>query len=168
MRYRLLVRALLVVAMLAACAPTIDGPLEHQRTTDRSDAIRLEAQLAALPGVVRAEVMLRRPAADPLAVTAPSPAGASLVVIVDDKADKVAIAKVARELAHAVAPEVDPAIVVEVGAFRPKLAKVGPFTVEAKSKGPLRAALAIALATIALLAGWIALRQRAPRRPRGR
>ncbi|HSK02488.1 MAG TPA: hypothetical protein VK932_14645, partial [Kofleriaceae bacterium] len=66
-----------------------------------------------------------------------------------------------RAIARAIAPEVAaPAIVVEAGARRPRLASVGPFTVEAASQAPLRAALAAALALIAALAAWIALGQR--------
>lgn len=84
-------------------------------------------------------------------------------MIVDDRADRDAIGKAARTLAHVAAPGVEPAIVVEVGAVRPELAKVGPFTVEARSKGPLRAALAIALGVILALAAWLALTARGRR-----
>ena len=59
--------------LLVACAPVVDGPVEKQLATDRSDGDRLAAQLSALPGVVRSEVMLRRPVRDPLGV---EPAGA--------------------------------------------------------------------------------------------
>ncbi|HWU85687.1 MAG TPA: hypothetical protein VN253_00320, partial [Kofleriaceae bacterium] len=122
---------------------------------------RLAAQLAAIPGVVRAEVVLRRGIRDPLAAPAadssiPAAAGASIVVIIDDGADPAAISSTAGSLLRALAPELQPAIVVEVGAPRPHLAKVGPFTVEAASRTPLRAALAAALALIVALAGWIA------------
>ncbi|MGN6109270.1 MAG: hypothetical protein ACTHU0_29455, partial [Kofleriaceae bacterium] len=119
---------------------------------------RLEAQLAALPGVVRAGVELRRPIRDPLApaVSAPAAPAASVVVIVDDRADRAAIAAAARTLVQPFAPAAPPAIVVEVGAIRPELARVGPFTVERGSKAALQATLAIALAAIAALAGWLA------------
>lgn len=150
-------RAALALA-LAACAPTITGPAERQRALDREDGARLAAQLAALPGVVRAEAVIRRPARDPLAPGSPTaapPAAASLAITVDDRADRAAIAGAARTLARALAPEAAPAIVVEVGAIRPRLAKVGPFTVEAASQAPLKAALAAALALIAALASWI-------------
>jgi len=150
------VRPWILALVLAACAPTVDGPVERQRAADLADG----DQLAALPGVVQAKVLLRHAARDPLATTAPSPAGASLVVIVDDQADRVAVADAARQLANAAAPELAPTIIVEVGASRPTLAKVGPFTVEAASKGPLRAVLGISLAVIAVLAGWIAWRER--------
>ncbi|MBS1122221.1 MAG: hypothetical protein H6Q90_4449 [Deltaproteobacteria bacterium] len=153
-------RPWILALVLAACAPTVDGPVERQRAADLADGDQLAAQLAALPGVVQAKVLLRHAARDPLATTAPSPAGASLVVIVDDQADRVAVADAARQLANAAAPELAPTIIVEVGASRPTLAKVGPFTVEAASKGPLRAVLGISLAVIAVLAGWIAWRER--------
>jgi hypothetical protein len=154
--------ALLVVVVAAACAPAVDGPTERQRAGDRADAARLTAQLDALPGVVRAEVLLRRPVRDPLAPTLPpaaSPA-CSIVVIVDDKADREAIARAARALALIAAPGLEPVLVVELGATRPELAKLGPFTVEASSRGPLRAAIGIALALILALASWIAWRER--------
>ena len=153
-----------IALMLAACAPTVDGPADRQRTVDREDADRLAAQLGTLPGAVRASATLHRAVRDPLAVTPPSPSSAAVLVIVDDRADRAATARAATELTRAAAPEIErPVILVEVGAVRPTLAKVGPFTVEAASRGPLRAALAIALALVALLAGWIALRERARR-----
>ncbi len=152
-------RALLVLA-LAACAPQLDGPIEHQRALDRDDAARLAAQLAELPGAVRADVTLHRPVTDPL-TRQTAPAGGAIGIVVDDRADRAAITDAARRLARATAPEIpDPAIAVEVGATRPELARVGPFTVEAGSKHGLVAALAAALAVIALLAGWIAYRER--------
>ena len=170
-------RRLLAFAIaLAACAPTVDGPAERQRALDREDGARLAVQLSALPGVLRAEAVIRRPARDPFArapaasattasatASVTASATASVVVTVDDLADRAAITAAARTLAAALAPRAAPAIVVEVGALRPRLAKVGPFTVEAGSRAPLRAALAAALALIAALAGWIgraALRQR--------
>jgi hypothetical protein len=159
--------ALAAAAALAACAPAVDGPAERQRALDREDGARLGAQISALPGVVRAEAVVRRPMPDPLApaaaprlpaTTAPAATApaASIAIIVDDRADRAAIAEAARTLARAIAPGAAPAVVVEVGAIRPRLARVGPFTVEAASQAPLRAALAAALALIAALAGWIA------------
>lgn len=167
--------ALAAAVALAACAPVVDGPAERQRALDREDGARLGAQVSALPGVVRAEAVVRRPIPDPLApaaraaaaLAAPAPApaaapapapapAASIAIIVDDRADRAAIAEAARTLARAIAPGAAPAVVVEIGAIRPRLAQVGPFTVEAASQAPLRAALAAALALIAALAGWIA------------
>jgi hypothetical protein len=152
----------IVVALaLAACAPTVDGPLEHQRTADREDADRLAAQLGALPGAVSAQVTLHRAAQDPLTTTPPAPPTGVALIIVDDAADRAALERTAATLFAASAPEVPhPAIVIEIGAHRPQLASVGPFTVEAGSKGPLRAALAVALGAIALLASWIAFNAR--------
>jgi type III secretory pathway lipoprotein EscJ len=145
---------------LAACAPTIDGPVEHQRTVDRADADHLAVQLAQLPGAVRAEVTLHRPVVDPL-TEATTPPSAAILVVVDDKADRRAITRSAIALARGTAPEIpEPEIVVELGATRPTLASVGPFTVEARSKSRLTALLAAAFALIAALAGWIAWRER--------
>jgi hypothetical protein len=161
--------AVIAAAALAAgaCAPAVDGPAERQRALDREDGVRLGAQLAALPGVLRAEVVIRRPARDPLAPAAPAaPPTASIAIAADDGADRAALAAAARTLARALVPEAAPAIVVEVGARRPRLAEVGPFTVEAGSREPLRAALAAALALIAALAGWIGWRELGQRRGR--
>jgi hypothetical protein len=153
----------LATVALAACAPTVDGPLETQRAVDRSDADRLSKQLEQLPGAVNAEVTLHRPFVDPLApaAQASTPGGAAILIVVDDRADRAAIERAAATLARATAPEVGaPAIVVEVGATRPALAQVGPFTVEAGSRGRLVAALACAFAAVAALAGWVAWRER--------
>ena len=152
-------RCLLVLA-LVACAPQIDGPIERQRTIDRGDADRLAAQLAQLPGAVRAEVTLHRPVVDPLS-EATTPASAAVLVVVDDKADRAAITRSALALVRGTAPEIaEPAIVVELGAVRADIAHVGPFAVEAKTKPRLVALLSIALALIALLSGYIAWRAR--------
>ena len=140
---------------IAACAPRVDGPVEQQRRADLADAERLRTQLVALPGVAHAEVIVQRPARDPLATTAPLPPAASLVIVVDDRTDRARLAATARSLARAIVPA-EPTVVVEVGVERPELAAVGPFRVVASSKGPLKAALAGALAMIAALAGWIA------------
>jgi hypothetical protein len=162
------VRVALIVIACVACAPQIDGPVERQRAIDREDADRLAAQLAQLPGAVRAEVTLRRPVVDPLTETA-TPASAAILVVVDDRADPRAITRSAIALSRGTAPEVpEPAIVIEIGAVRPELANVGPFAVDVRDRPRLVAALAIALAAISLLAAYIAWRERwriaAPRR----
>ncbi len=135
--------------------------MESQRATDRSEGDRLAAQLSVLPGVVRSDVIVRRPARDPLAPREPvAPSTASIVVIVDDQADRAATVEATRRLAGAAVPGIEPAIVVEVGAVRPAMAKLGPFTVEASSKGPLKIVLALVLALLAVAAGGIAWRTR--------
>jgi len=150
---------LLAVATLAiggiSCAPTVDTVADRQRAVDRDDGAQLAAQLTALPGAVSAQVTLRRPVAEPLAPSPPvSPsASAAILIIVDDRADRAAIAAAARQLARGAAPELaDPQIVVEVGAHRAELARVGPFSVEDSSRRALIATLAAALALIAGLA----------------
>lgn len=136
--------------------------MERQRTADREDADHLAAQLGALPGALSASVTLHRAARDPLGVAAPSTPSGVVLIVVDDAADRDALARTAASLFGATAPEIEhPAIEIVVGAHRPALAKVGPFTVEESSRGPLRIALAVALAVIAALAGFIALRERA-------
>ncbi len=149
-----------LLVLLVACAPVVDGPVEKQRTVDRGDGDRLAAQLAALPGVVRSEVMLQRPVRDPLGVEPAAAASASIVVIVDDQADRAATLESTKQLATAALPSVEPAIVVEVGAVRPVMTKLGPFTVEASSKRPLKIALASVFAVLAALSGWVAWRAR--------
>jgi hypothetical protein len=149
-----------VACGVLACAPAIDGPVERQRAVDRDDAVRLAAQLAQLPGAVRAEATLRRPAVDPL-TNASTPPSAAVLVVVDDKADRRAIQRSAIALVRGTAPEIpEPAIVVELGATRPVLARVGPFTVEAGSRRALAGSFAGVLALVVVLAGWIAWRER--------
>ncbi len=161
--YRRPVRWLLI--LLVACAPVVDGPVDKQRVVDRSEGDRLATQLSALPGVVRADVIVRRPVRDPLAPReVVAPATASIVVIVDDQADRATTIDATRRLAGAAVPGIVPAIVVEVGAARPALAKLGPFTIEASSKGPLKIAFALVLALLAAAAGGIAWRARPIRR----
>lgn len=149
----------LALLVVIACAPTIDGPVDQQRARDAADAARVSAQLAALPGAVHADVTLHRAVHDPLGPSQPASAG--VVIIVDDRADRAAIERTARALLRGTAPEIaDPEVAVEVGAVRPRLAKVGPFTVEARTKPRLVAALAVLLALVAGLAGWVAWRER--------
>lgn len=149
-----------IAIALYACAPTLDGPLERQRAADREDAAQLSAQLGALPGAIFASVTLHRPMRDPLGVAGPKPAAGVVLIVIDDAADRRAISRTASALFAGAAPEISsPAIEVVVGAHRPAFASVGPFSVEQSSKAPLRIALAIALAVIAALAGWVAVRE---------
>jgi type III secretory pathway lipoprotein EscJ len=144
-----------------ACAPSVDGPIDHQRTLDSADAERLAAQLSKLPGAVHAEVTLHRPVVDPL-TEASTPPSAAVLIVVDDKADRRVVTRSAVALLRGSAPEIpEPEIVVELGAVRPQMARIGPLTIEARSKPKLVALLGIAFALIAGLAGWIAWRERA-------
>jgi hypothetical protein len=152
---------LIAAFALMACAPTVDGPAERQRVRDREDGERLRAQVAALPGVDRAEVVLVRSEPDPLA---PRRAVAghvvSVVVIVDDKADRAAVAGAAGRLAQVLVPAATPTVFVEVGAPRPELARVGPFEVAASSKRPLQATLVAVFVLLVGFAGTVILRER--------
>jgi hypothetical protein len=145
-----------------------------QRGRDREDGAAAAAQLAQLPGAVSASVTIHRPVRDPLLPT-PSPtptpsltpvpsaerATVAALLVVDDRADRAAVTAAATTLLRAAAPEVGaPEVMTMVGAHRAVLAKVGPFTVEAASKTALEAALIGALALIAGLAAWIAVRER--------
>jgi hypothetical protein len=85
-----------------------------------------------------------------------------VLIVVDDKADRRVVTRSAVALLRGSAPEIpEPEIVVELGAVRPQMARIGPLTVEARSKPKLVALLGIAFALIAGLAGWIAWRERA-------
>jgi hypothetical protein len=160
------VRFAIVTVFVLACAPTIDGPVERQRGIDVGDAARLARQLGQLPGAVRAEVTLHRPTFDPFTLLA-TPGSAAILVVIDDRADRRAITRSTVALLRGTAPEIpEPSIVVEVGAVRPTMASIGPFTVEARSKARIVATIAALLALIAALAGWIAWRERARLAPR--
>lgn len=154
--------ALVAAIALAACAPTVDGPIEHQRTIDREDADRLSAQISQLPGVVGAQVVLHHAARDPLALTPAAPAVFSAVITTDDGAAPDELRAAAIRLARATAPELGSALAVEVVpvVHRAQLAKVGPFWVEDRSQRALRATLVIGCLAIAVLAGLIAWRYR--------
>jgi hypothetical protein len=153
----------LAVAISAACAPPVDGPIEQQRAIDRDDGDRLAAQLAQLPGVVTASVVLHHALRDPLAVVAPRPTTFTAVLGVDDKADPSALRAATTRLARATLPELgslpEAALPIEINAVvhRPVVAKVGPFSVEDSSRTSLRVTLALGCLAIAALAATIAL-----------
>ncbi|MBX3157245.1 MAG: hypothetical protein KF773_14815 [Deltaproteobacteria bacterium] len=154
--------SVIAAAALIACAPAVDGPAERQRARDVEDGARLRAQVAALPGVDRVEVILARPARDPLApphLAAPRHV-VSVVAIVDDRADRDAVASSTAKLARSLAPAAEPTIVVEVGAIRPELARVGPFEVAASSRRALQGTLVALLALVVGAAGLVVFRRR--------
>ena len=93
------------MAISAGCAPPIDGPIEHQRAIDRDDGDRLAAQLAQLPGVVSASVVLHHAMRDPLAVTPPAAATFSAVIATDDLAEPDVLRAATVRLARAALPE---------------------------------------------------------------
>jgi type III secretory pathway lipoprotein EscJ len=164
----------IIAGALAACAPIVDGPIEHQRAIDRDDGDRLAMMIARLPGVVHAEIALHHPVRDPLAIAPASPAAFSAVITTDDRANAEALRAAIARLAHATLPELaelaaDAPLAIELDAqvHRPELAKVGPFAVEASSRGPLRAALSVALLAIIALASVIAVRTVRDRQRRG-
>jgi len=160
----------IAIAMAIGCAPPIDGPLEQQHALDRVDGDRLAAQLAQLPGVVAASVVLHHATRDPLAVTPPTAPAFGAVITTDDRADPAAIRAAAIRLAHAALPELAGAaplpIEINAAVHRATLAKVGPFWVEASSRASLRAALAIACLVIAGLAVTLAAYTHRARRHR--
>jgi hypothetical protein len=82
------------------------------------------------------------------------------VIVVDDRADPGAIRGAATRLARATVPDLaDGAplpIEIIAAVHRPTVVGVGPFSVEASSRGPLKAALAVGCAIIAALAGLLA------------
>ncbi len=161
------ISAALAISASAGCAPAIDGPIERQRAVDRDDGDRLAIQLAQLPGVVTATVVLHHAMRDPLAVTPAAAATFSAVITTDDQADPAAIRGATARLARAALPELAataPAIEINASVHRPSVAKLGPFWVEQASRTPLRAALALGCVMIAGLAGALALRARRHRR----
>src|SRR5262249_7255032 len=99
-----------IAAAISSCAPVIDGPVEHQRAIDRDDGDRLAAQLAQLPGVVGASVVLHHAMRDPLAQVAPTQASLAAVITIDDQAAPEAIRAAAMRLAGATLPELAPAV----------------------------------------------------------
>jgi hypothetical protein len=155
--------AAIALAISLGCAPALDGPVDHQRALDRDDGDRLAAQLAQLPGVATASVVLHHPRRDPLGATAPAAAMLAAVIAIDDRAAPEAIRSAAVRLARATLPELpasELAIEIAVAVHRPTLAKVGPFTVEDSSRAALKAALALGCVAIAGLAAALALRTR--------
>jgi hypothetical protein len=149
------------LAISAGCAPPIDGPIDHQRARDRDDGDRLAAQLALLPGVVAARVVLHHAARDPLAVAPPTRATFTAVIAVDDRAATEAIRAATDRLARAAIPELAGAgplaIEVHPTVRRPVIARVGPFLVEASSRTALRVTLALACVAIFGLAAALAV-----------
>jgi hypothetical protein len=153
-------RIAIALALAAGCAPQIDGPVDHQRAIDRDDGDRLGTQLAQLPGVVTASVVLHRAMRDPLAVAPPRPATLTAVISIDDRADRGAIHEAAARLTHAAVPELSSgaaSIEVHATVHRPTVTKVGPFSVEDSSRDALKATLALGCLAIAGLAVAIAL-----------
>jgi hypothetical protein len=146
---------------ILGCAPVVDSPVERQRAIDRDDGDRLGAQIARLPGVAEASVVLRRAARDPLGAAPASPPMLTAVVAIAAAAEPEAIRAAATRLARAALPELRPddlAIEVTAAVHRPVIAQVGPFSVEQSSRAGLRATLALAFASIAGLGGALALR----------
>jgi hypothetical protein len=135
----------IAVAISAGCAPAIDGPVERQRAIDRDDGVRT------------ADVVLQRAIRDPLATTPPAPAALRAVITIDDPAAREAICAATERLARAAVPELAaPVIEVHAAAPRATLARVGPFSVEASSRAPLKAVLAGGCLAIAGLASALA------------
>lgn len=142
----------------------VDSPADRARAADLADSDRLSVQLAALPGALSAHATLHHTFRDPLTpVVASSPSSAAVLIVIDGGADVAATRDAATALVRATAPDIaQPAVLVEVGAPRPVLATVGPFTVEQHSRSRLIATLAAGLAIIAGLALVIARRARSP------
>lgn len=174
--------ALLAAAALplAACTPSVETPAEAGYRRDLRDAERLAAQLRHLPSVREAHVTLTRPVVDPLRQPAAPSAfppgtsaasGAAAILLSLDgalvgAAEADALARDARALALAVAPELPPSAVAVVARAEeppPVLSKVGPFEVARRSRAPLLAALLGLLAACAGLGITLAVRERGRR-----
>lgn len=143
----------LVLTILVACA-SVDGPVEQGRARDRADEARVSAQLAQLPGVQRASVVIERPVADPLSNAKPGTPHVTALIVVDGEAERPRVTAASQQLLAAL--EIAPTLIVDVGRPPPELVDVGPFTVEAHSRTPLRITLAAALFAIAALGALLA------------
>jgi type III secretory pathway lipoprotein EscJ len=166
------IAALAMISAIAACdRELVPSPRARHDARDATDARRLEAQLAAVPGVARASVVVHRPFVDPLApAPAAAPVASASILVVDARGtDADRLAATARSLATAALPDVSPAslsiVVAPPAALPAETAHVGPFEVAAGSRTALRATLAIGLLVIAALAAYIAYRQRRGTRP---
>jgi hypothetical protein len=153
-------RALGIAVVIAACAPALDSPIEHQRAVDRDDAHALTTQLLHLPGVIAADAVLARPASDPLSGIS-APAAGSIVLVVDATADRSELEHAAKARAHLVAPEIpDPQVAIVASAPRAELSRLGPFLVATRDRTPLGALLAVCLALVAAASGYVMWRER--------
>lgn len=157
----------LALALLVACGGADDwSPEAGQRRALAASAETLAVHLETLPGVRDASVVIDAPLADPLGPAAPAPPPrASIVLALADGADAAALERAARDAVAGAVVGLDPAqvTVASAPAPRPPRSRVGPFEVAPGSRAPLVATLALALALIAGLAGWIAwtaIRQR--------
>ena len=160
-----LVPALLAAATLAcACSgDLVPTPARTQATRDAARATALDAQLRALPGVVDVRAMVRTPVDDPLAPQRQEPPASASVAVHAEASRAAALAGEVRALAAAALPDVDAArltVVIAEATPTTAMAKVGPFEVAPRSRGPLRATLAIVFGLIIALAGFIAWRER--------
>lgn len=152
----------IALAVIGCDRDLVPSPRARHDARDDADARRLADQLAALPGVSRASVVVHRGFRDPLAPTAPAEPGTASILLVDPTADPARLAGIARELAIAALdlPASSISVVVAPAVQPAATATVGPFSVSEGSRRPLQATLAIALLTIAALAGFIAYRER--------
>jgi type III secretory pathway lipoprotein EscJ len=157
----------LAVAGVACDRDLVPPPRAAHDARDDADARRIEVQLAAVPGIAAAHAIVRRPFRDPLVrtTTPPVPATASILIVVDPRADRAAVTATATDLATAALPDVAPAAIRQVvvpAAATATLASasVGPFDVAPGSRRPLIATLVVALVAILALAGWTAWRER--------
>ena len=159
--------AIAIVCGLAACADPdsiIATPHELHDRADARDAASIAHSLSTLPGITSVDATVRRPFVDPLAPVAASPGStAAITLTIDTRITSAAAIDDATGIATAIVPTLAPAnihIVLASAAPLPKLAHVGPFTVEESSRKPLVATLAGALLVILALAGWTAFRER--------
>jgi hypothetical protein len=138
----------LVLACVVACAPHVDDPVEQQRARDRADATVLEHELVSMTGARAAHVTLARSTVDAF-TGARTSATAGAVVLVDTHANIDAVTRTATAMLHGIVPDAEPAIAVQL---------VAPPAAHARPRGA--AVLAGAFGLIAILAGWIAWRER--------
>ncbi len=145
-------------------SPLIPTERDVHDTLERSRAASVERALSALPGIARATVTLSLPLRDPLSGLAPTPARA--VAVIEGTATEAHVRNVIVSSLDGLEPG---RVAVRVESPRaaspaPRLARVGPFVVGARSAGPLRATLAGFLGSTAIVASvlaWSRLKRRA-------
>ena len=157
----------MIACGLAACADPdsiIATPHELHDRVDARDAAAIAHSLGTLPGIVAVDATVRRPFADPLAsVAIAGTPTAAIALTIDTRISSTVAAEDATRIATAIVPSLLPVnihVVIAAAAPLPRLAHVGPFTVEESSRTPLMATLAAALLLLLALAGWIAFRER--------
>lgn len=149
--------AFVLAIVLASCQGPEDwSPAAEHRRESAQRAAALATHLETLPGIAHASVILDEPVADPLAPPAPAaPPRASIVLALAPGAHADTATADARRAVTAALPALDDAHLSIIAA---------PAPAAPRKPDRLLVPLAIALAVIIGLAGWIAVIQLRHRR----